>query len=45
MTPTNQEEKMKDGFMVDLSMNNEYASLLPFLSSAVSPKSQWDPNF
>ena len=36
---------MKDGFMVDLSMNNEYAACLPILSSTVSPKSQWDPNF
>ena len=36
---------MKDGFMVDLSMNNEYAPCLPILSSTVSPKSQWDPNF
>lgn len=45
MTPTNQEEKIKDGFVVDLSMNNEYAPCLPFLSSAVFPKFQWDPNF
>ena len=45
MTPTNQEEKIKDGFMVDLSMNNEYAPCLPFLSFAVFPKFQWDPNF
>ena len=45
MTPTNQEEKIKDGFMMNLSMNNEYAPCLPFLSSAVFPKFQWDPNF